>query len=360
MVTAVGGAGVGAQILKALRLVDGYRIVGTDLQSTCVNFDLVDVAFSVPPATDPEYLPAVLAVADATGATVLFPGSEAELAVLSAHRETVAAAGLLLPIASRTAIEIGSDKTLTASFLDAHGFRRPRTSTLSRDQLELVDWFPVLVKPAVGSGGSADCHVAQDERELECVAGLLATQADRMMVQEYVGSPEAEYTVGVLHDLDGRFLNSIALRRELHSQLNVRTRVRNVTGRTELGDTLVISSGFSHGSVDEFREVRQQCEAIAGALGARGPINIQCRLVDGTVFVFEINPRFSGTTSLRAMLGYNEPDVLVRRHVLGHDVPVRFPYRFGTIHRSLTEHFVREEPARPWTELPRADFATLR
>ena len=33
--------------------------------------------------------------------------------------------------------------------------------------------------------------------------------------------------------------------------------------------------------------------------------------------MFEINPRFSGTTSLRAMVGYNEPDVLIRHHVLG-------------------------------------------
>jgi len=55
-------------------------------------------------------------------------------------------------------------------------------------------------------------------------------------------------------------------------------------------------------------------------------VNVQCRLVDGEVVVFEINPRFSGTTSLRAMVGYNEPDVLFRHHVLGEPIEPHFPY----------------------------------
>jgi carbamoyl-phosphate synthase large subunit len=72
-------------------------------------------------------------------------------------------------------------------------------------------------------------------------------------------------------------------------------------------------------------------------MGARGPLNIQCRVVDGEVKVFEINPRFSGTTSIRAMTGYNEPDVLIRRHLLGETIQPRFPYRDALILRGLTE-----------------------
>jgi carbamoyl-phosphate synthase large subunit len=56
--------------------------------------------------------------------------------------------------------------------------------------------------------------------------------------------------------------------------------------------------------------------------------------------VFEINPRFSGTTSIRAMVGYNEPDVLIRRHLLGEDVETRFPYGRGLVLRSLTETLI--------------------
>ncbi len=33
--------------------------------------------------------------------------------------------------------------------------------------------------------------------------------------------------------------------------------------------------------------------------------------------VFEVHPRFSGTTSLRADVGFNEPDMLIRTMVRG-------------------------------------------
>jgi carbamoyl-phosphate synthase large subunit len=349
LVTAVGGVGVGEQILKALRMAGPYRVVAADMNPCCVNFARADEAYVLPPANDPEYLDAVLAVAGATGATVVFPGSEPELRVLSRQRDRIAEAGILLPVTRREVIDIGMDKLRTSEFLEAHGFAHPRFARVSGAELDAVDWFPVVVKPAVGGGGSVDCYLAQTPRELACLAELMGDRGDHMMVQEYVGTPDAEFTVGVLHDLDGRFVNSIAIRRELESQLNVRLRVPNRTDRGDLGPNLVLSSGYSHGLVDDFADVRRQCERIAAALGVCGPVNLQCRVVDGTVYIFEINPRFSGTTSLRAMVGYNEPDVLIRHHVLGEPLQERFPYGSGRIHRSLTEAFVPTTAARPWT-----------
>jgi carbamoyl-phosphate synthase large subunit len=46
--------------------------------------------------------------------------------------------------------------------------------------------------------------------------------------------------------------------------------------------------------------------------------------------VFEVNPRFSSTTSARAHYGYNEPEMSIRHLVLGEDLerPVIRPGRF--------------------------------
>lgn len=33
--------------------------------------------------------------------------------------------------------------------------------------------------------------------------------------------------------------------------------------------------------------------------------------------LFEINPRLSGTTSLRAMAGYNEPEIIIKNDIFG-------------------------------------------
>lgn len=350
LVTAIGGAGYGEQILKALRLAGGYRIVGADSSRDCANFAQVDHAVTLPKASDPNYLDALLDVGSAFGVDAIFNGCEPELRVVSAQRERLERAGFLVPLNPKSVIDTCMDKRATAEFFDAAGFPHPRSVELtSLDDLDRVDWFPVVVKPATGGGGSVDCHIAQTPRELRHLAELLDLGRRSMLVQEYVGRPEDEYTVGVLHDLNGEFLNSIAVRRELGGALGAKLRVPNRTGRSDLGEELVISSGFSHGYIGPYPEVTGPCERLAAALGVRGAVNIQCRLVDGVAQVFEINPRLSGTTSLRAMVGYNEPDVLLRRHVLGETVTPRFAYRSARIHRSLIEHFVPEEPATNWT-----------
>jgi carbamoyl-phosphate synthase large subunit len=44
----------------------------------------------------------------------------------------------------------------------------------------------------------------------------------------------------------------------------------------------------------------------------RGPINIQCRVVDGVPVAFEINPRFSGGIPLTIASGADFPGLLVQ------------------------------------------------
>jgi carbamoyl-phosphate synthase large subunit len=347
MVTGVGGGGHGEQIFKALRLAEtAYEITGTDLSRVSSGLALADRAAIVPPATNPAYVETLLRLCDQYGVRAIFHGSEPELKVLSDHRERFAAEGILVPVNPARVINLCMDKLETMAELRRLGFSVPAYARIETVEDALA--FPVLpavLKPAIGGGGSAHLYLVQDREELVTCSKLLLSLFPAFVAQAYVGTPEDEYTVGVLCDLDGNLLNSIAVRRYIMSALSNRIKVPNRSGRAELGPTLAVSSGVSQGEIGRFPEVTQPCEEIALALGACGPINIQCRLVDGEVCVFEINPRFSGTTSLRAMVGYNEPDVLIRRHLLGEEVPAHFPYRSGVILRSLHETFVPNETA---------------
>ena len=337
LITAIGGGGVGEQILKALRVAGGYRIVGSDTRPRCAQFALVDQPVLLPSAGDDRYIDALLRVCDAFAVNAVFPGSEPELRVMSDNRGRIHAAGLFLPINPADVIDVGMNKLKTVAFLETHGFAPPRSMRVRKlDDLAEIDWFPVVVKPVLASGGSRDCFIAQTPRQLELIGEYILAGDAEIMVQEYVGTAEDEYTVGVLHDMDGVFINSIAVRRLLQGQLHQRVSARNITGRRELGDILVISSGVSHGYVGRYPEVTEPCERIAAALGVRGAVNVQCRLADGLVRVFEINPRLSGTTSIRAMVGYNEPDVLLRRHLLGEVIEPRFAYRSELVMRSVS------------------------
>lgn len=347
LVTAIGGGGHGEQILKALCLAGKgkYFIVGADANSKSPQFAMVDARASLPMASDPSYMDALLTLCRKHGVKALFHGCEPELKQFARHREAIEREGIFLPINPTSVIEMCMNKEATNRHLATLGFKSPRFAHISsKDGLRGIDWFPVVVKPSVGGGGSANVYIAQNQTELLGLADYLGleTMANQFLVQEYVGTPESEYTVGVLHDMDGNYLNSIAVHRLLSGGLNIRMSVPNRTERTELGQNLVISSGVSHGYVGRFQEVTEQCKNIARAIDAKGPVNIQCRWANGKVYVFEINPRFSGTTSLRAMVGYNEPDVLIRKHLLGENIETDFSYKEALILRSLVENRVSE------------------
>lgn len=347
LVTGLGS--YGEQILKALKHRDATacRVVGVDIDPYCIHFGMADVAVAAPRADAPDFLEAISHICQQFDVEAIYPGCEPDLDQLVFGRESFERRGIRIMAAPEAILKICRDKLATCEALRTLGFEPPCFTTL-KDPADAatIAWYPVVVKPRHASGGSKDCYIAQNARQL-ALLWELGGGAD-LFVQEYVGTPDAEFTVGVLFDLDGNLLNSIALQRDLMSQLNLRLAVPNKTDDARFGSRLVISSGVSQGRIDAFPEVTEPCEKIALAIGATGSINIQCRLVDGQIKVFEINPRFSGTTFIRAMMGYNEPEVLMRLHLLNQAIEPHFPYRHGHVVRSLRETLVASTPAASW------------
>jgi carbamoyl-phosphate synthase large subunit len=345
MVTGVGGGGHGEQILKALKLADTrYTIVGADMSPLSMGLAEVDFPYIVPPATHPDYIKTILKVCKKHNVKVLFHGSEPELKVMSHYRSEIESAGIFLPINPKDVLEICMDKSKTMDFLSNNGFSFPKSVTVkSIEDLSRINFLPAVLKPSIGGGGSANILLAQKKEELDMFGKYLLSLYSEFIVQEYVGSPDCEYTVGVLLSMDGELINSIVVKRAILSSLSNRIKVSNNTGNDKFGKILAISNGVSQGEIGRFEEVARPCEEIAKKMGCKGSVNIQCRFVDGKVYVFEINPRFSGTTSLRAMVGYNEPDVLIRKHVFGEDIKPRFSYKSGNIMRGLKETFIEKK-----------------
>ena len=347
LVTAIGGGGHGDQILKALLLAgpDRYRVFGADVRPTCAQASQVEDFVALPPAHAPDYLEKLLQACKRWGIKALFHGCEPELKLFAQYREVIEAEGVFVPINTTSLIQLCMDKSSLNLRLEELGYAPPRYTMVSdADALRAIDWFPVVVKPSIDGGGSANVYISQTQKQLMAMAEYLGIgETGRgFVVQEYVGRPEDEYTVGVLHDLNGKFIDSIAVKRDLSGGLNVRTAVQNRTSQTELGSRLVISSGVRQGRIGKFPDVTAQCREIADSLGSCGPLNLQCRFVNGKVKVFEINPRYSGTTSLRAMIGLNEPDLMIRYHLFGESIPRDKNWKEMVIERTLTENVVPE------------------
>lgn len=354
LITAVGGIGNGEQILKALNLAPTgrYQLIAADIRKDVPQFGLAQEAVTLPPASSKEYLDALQAVCRHFGVRAVFHGSVAEMLVFSRNLEMIRSWGVLPMINDPALINLCAHKHKLGSRLTDLGFEPPASIEISRDSTTSMDGlqFPLIIKPTLESGGSRGIHIARNARELELIRDLTGV-AEHIVVQEYVGRPDREFTVGVLHDFNGAYIATSVLRRDLSNLLGVSFKVKNTSGRDELGPDLVVSSGISAGEFGDWPEIAKACRKMAEALGSRGPLNFQCRVDDKGVRVFEINPRFSGTTSLRAMADVNEPDLMLRLHILGESIPRGLTPRPIRIVRSLLENEVADLAVPSWSEL---------
>lgn len=331
VIAGVGGASLGTEIYKSLRLAGGYEIYGCDVSPTA--YGLYETGFArTHRVSRDNYVTSVLEFCNEVGAVCVIPGGEQPTALLSAAAGLLADAKIKLLCNTPDVVAVFSDKNATFKRLAEHGLAIPRTVVVN----ELADirkiGLPCIVKPATGSGGSAAVFFALSAEEGMIYAEFIRRSGSDPIAQEYVDDSEGEFTIGVLSLPDKRIAGSIALRRALDAKLSVAYR-----GRGGL-----ISSGYSQGYIGEYPDLRRQAEEIATIIGSRGPINIQGRVRKGVLLPFEINPRFSASTYLRALAGFNEVDVFLRCCLSG-EKPNQPSIRSGWYLRSLTELYVPAE-----------------
>ncbi len=342
LIAGAGGGGVGVEVMKALRLLGPkYVLYAADMSPLSFGLHLADKGFLVPPATSRTYVSSLLSVCRKEKIRVLIPGSDPDLKAISLHQARFEAEHILAAVNSPQVIRIGLDKIKTMQTLKDHDFRVPQTVLVqTQKDISKVHFFPCVIKPRAGSGGSKFTFVAQDRKELEFFCAYSLKYGQKPLVQSYIGSADAEYTIGVLSDRSAKILSTVGIRRFIKSGLSNRF---SIAARSKKGGSLCVSSGLTQGEIIFNQAILKEAGRIAAALGSRGPLNIQGRWAGGRLYTFEINPRFSGTTYMRALAGVNEPDLWIDHHVLGRPLPHAITLKPGTILRGLYEKFIPEK-----------------
>jgi carbamoyl-phosphate synthase large subunit len=328
LIAGIGGASLGTEILKCLLLADRYTIFGADISPYA--FGHYQGGFDDTFVVDrSDYIGSILEVCRRANIDFVVPGADETTVLLMQGVKSLNSAGVRLACNSAAVVDCFSNKARTFELLTELGFPTPRTAVATdADDLAAMT-FPCVVKPASGTGGSAFVFLASDRNEAALYIHYLTRAGKIALVQEYLPADEGEFTVGVLSLPEGEVAGSVALKRSFTSKLSVLT-------RSEKG---LISSGYSQGLIEAFPEVCVQAEELAGKVGSVGPLNIQGRLREGILVPFEINPRFSASTYLRALAGFNEIDVFLQYQICG-ALPARAPVRPGYYLRSLSEVFV--------------------
>lgn len=336
LIAGVGGGGTGAELIKAFKLSPNrYKLVGTDMWKNSFGLSEVNSRYVVPPATDPSYIDTLLKICKKEHVQAIATGSEPELKKVANNAKLFEENDVKVLLNPINVIELCTNKYSLMKFLSSHGINCPKSFIFEEESdLENIDSYPVIVKPSVG-GGSQNVFLAQDFEEVQFFSKYLKKYGFEPLIQEYVGTHEDEFTVGVLFADNGKICTSIAMKRMLGSGLSTRQTIINPQTKRKY----IISSGVSQGLIDDFQDIRKEAENIAKIIGANGPINIQCRKTDKGIIPFEINPRFSGTTGSRSLVGYNEPDIFCRYKLFG-EIPTKIEYKFGYVVRGLIEKFL--------------------
>lgn len=285
----VTGAGslLGQGILRSLNWADrDFRIITADPDARSVGHWLGHSAYRAENADSPNFISRLEEIIRRESVDLILVGTDAELPIMSRERIRLENAFNLTVIVSPTeAVRIADDKWLTAEFLreTGHPFAASARMDEADEVAELVDrlGFPLFAKPRRGARSVGAQIVAGDDDLVQ-----LQKKSSDYVLQEMLPDEPGEFTTGCLV-INGRCDAIVTMRRDLRD-----------------GNTF---RAFLHTSGEFDHEL---C-SIAESVGADGPVNLQFRVRGGLPVVFEINARFSGTTPLRAIYGFNEVEAMV-------------------------------------------------
>lgn len=281
LVTGVGGD-IGSAVIRCLRgcsALSDCRIVGCDVKRWNQGVPLVDKFLTVPRADAEGYLDHLRDICSAEEVSLLIPCTEPEIGIIARHRSGFESTGVAVMVVSDGILSTFSSKLETAKFLSENGIHVPRTWS-GDDGLKcaLADCcrWPLVIKADQGCGSRGVRLVASPD-EAEAALGEISDP----VIQECVGTPDEEYTIGVYKDEEG--CASIAFRRELgYGGMSVFVEYVN---SPELSDI---------------------AERAARACGLVGSMNLQARREGDSFLVFEVNPRISSTVGFREKMGFND------------------------------------------------------
>jgi carbamoyl-phosphate synthase large subunit len=265
----------------------GGRVIAADVEPLSPAVHTADAAYRVPLSSDPGYLERIVDVCWLERINLVVPTIDDELPLFGEAVSAFEPLGVRVAVSPAWTAKICNDKVGLCEHLRARGIPAAR-SWLPQD-LPAALTYPLFVKPRFGRG-SVQAYPVRNRRELD----FFLDYVNDPVVQEFLDGPE--FTIDLLCGFD-RVPRAVVPRERLLIRAGVSDRGRTV------GDPALVNLAID----------------CAAALEFVGAINIQCRVVDGTPVVFEINPRFSGGIPLTIAAGADFPRMLVDM-ARGHEV----------------------------------------
>ncbi len=346
------GSLLGRGILSTLRgRRDGLFILGGDLDPQSVGCRQCDAAIALPPTFDAGFVDAVTRCVDVHHIDLVIAGRDPDALAL-AHSD--------LPLIGSPAplVTAARDKWLTFQWCSERGIPfvpsvATGTGNTRRETADLVDrWgLPLICKPRDGSGSLGVRVLLTHEQVGACLS------KPGMVLQPFLDPPAP---------LAPDFSEGIPLFWEVPCEAEYGVQAL-IGPRGQVGPWMPFVSTHRLGRNERLAacddvSLRRFAEDVIprmAAAGWRGPVNLQVRRSAAGWLIIEINPRFSGGTSARYLLGFDEVgwtiNAWMRRGVVPHVpqdrarevvwLPQEFAVTVPVPARGLADH----DPAHPYT-----------
>lgn len=323
-----GGAPGAAGIIKCLNKESSFHITVADANSGAVGKYLNKDFETIPLASDPEFIDAILSICRKKNIHVVLPLVTRELTLLSQHTKEFELAGSKLLVSTTASLDIANNKSRLYEFLQWRGIPVPDfkvVETIEQFKTALEELgFPgkqVCFKPSLSNGSRGFRIVTEKINELdllfnqkpsstyisskEAVRILSSGSFPELLVSEYL--PGEEYSVDCLANI-GESVLIIPRRRD-----------KMINGISVEGEFVKEDSIINY------------CQQIIKELKLHGNIGIQVKKSDtGQFLILEINPRVQGTISAALGAGINLPALAIKQAMGLPIYPNELTVKWGT------------------------------
>lgn len=301
------GSGVGQSIINSCRLskMSLYTIgLGANPMAfgayDCDTYDTLPEIYSI------EYIDALLYKCRKHKADILIPGLDDELYNISINSDRFKQIGVTPIVSSSEVIQLCRDKVKMSKVLNE--IYDSFVKSYNKDDLikaykknEIT--FPLIAKPRSGFA-SRGLLIIQSADDFHLINNEHVVQEIAMPYQRDINHK------CYMNNLKRGIISQVS---EVSVQFVVGHR-GNIIGKCATYNKLKNGVPIEIIPFDDLNMWRGLENIIPYLikLGLKGPINIQGRMTDNGPKFFEMNARFTGITGLRAMMGFNEVEALIK------------------------------------------------
>lgn len=314
LVTAVGSE-LAFSVIKAIKNITApYKLIGCDIYEEVVGKYWCDKFYTVPLAREEDaYMNSLRKIISEERINIIIPTADIEFFILSKHKDHLKNEhGCNVLINNYEEIERFNDKWLAYQWYIKTKLPTPETyladniDKLKKDLEGLK--YPMILKPRQGGGSRAIFKI----NSFEDIVKYLPI-VTKPIIQEYLMPDDQEYTAGTYRTSQNKVF-VIIMKRTLKF------------GMTNTAEII------------ENKELEEFCKNVILNTNLVGSNNIQFRLTNRGPNILEINPRFSGTTGIRANFGFNDVEMWIN-DILHNSMIVQPVIKKGFVLRFMEEQY---------------------